>query len=103
MIEIKQSRKLHESGYRLMEVTYSDKDKPAEVINDEADVIHLGFGHMFSDIRIDITKKGVIRIFSDVFDIKPDKMWRGSDSVFRVTPKNKEIEDFIVENWRGER
>lgn len=38
IIEIKTSRKLHSSGYRMMEVSFND-----EILSSSSDVLHIGF------------------------------------------------------------
>ena len=90
MIEIKPSRKLHCSGYRLMQIKNIAKDNVNEVINETADVLHIGFEHSFDGINIDITKNGIIRIWSDNYDLIPNKYYRCSDSVFMLRPKKKD-------------
>jgi hypothetical protein len=85
MIEIKQSRKLHESGFRLMQIANSSNE--VEVINEAADVLHIGFKDWLDGLHLDITSKGVIRIWSNNFDLIPDKKFSGSDSIFMVVPK----------------
>ena len=85
MIEIKQSRKLHESGYRLMEIS-SD----GEVINSAADVLHINFSNLFDGLNLDIEKNGTIRIWSNVYDLKPDKLYCYSDSVFKIEKRGKQ-------------
>lgn len=85
MIEIKQSRRLHGSGYRLMEIS-SD----GEVINTHADVIHIHSGNMFDGLNIDITKNGIIRIWSHKFDLEPDRTYRYSDSFFKLIERGKQ-------------
>ena len=87
MIEIKQSRKLHDSGYRLMQITNSSKE--VEVINEAADVLHIGFNDFFDGLHLDITDKGVIRIWSNSFDLIPNKHFNLSDSIFMVVQKEK--------------
>lgn len=57
MIEIKQSRKLHSSGYRMMEVSFNN-----EILSSSSDVLHIGFKDWLDGLHIDITKKGIIRI-----------------------------------------
>ena len=79
MIEIKQSRKLHKSGYRLMEVSYND-----EILSSSADVVHIGFKDYFDGLHLDITKKGIIRIWSNDYELIPDKKFRYSDVVIRI-------------------
>lgn len=79
MIEIKQSRKLHESGYRLMEVSYND-----EILSSSADVIHIGFKDLFDGLHLDIDKKGIIRIWSNDYELIPDKKFKYSDVVIRI-------------------
>jgi hypothetical protein len=85
MIEIKQSRKLHESGFRLMQIASNSNE--VEVINEAADVLHIGFKDWLDGLHLDITSKGVIRIWSNNFDLIPDKKFSGSDSIFMVAPK----------------
>lgn len=85
MIEIKQKRKLHESGFRLMQIVNSSNE--VEVINEAADVLHIGFKDWLDGLHLDITSKGVIRIWSNNFDLIPDKKFSGSDSIFMVAPK----------------
>ena len=84
MIEIKQSRKLHESGYRLMEISYSDANNQTEIINHGADVLHIGFKNWLDGLHLDITKKGVIRIWSNDNKLIPERKYKYSDSVFMV-------------------
>ena len=85
MIEIKQSRKLHESGFRLMQIANSSNE--VEVINEAADVLNIGFKGWLDGLHLDITSKGVIRIWSNNFDLIPNKKFSGSDSIFMVAPK----------------
>ena len=84
MIEIKQSRKLHESGYRFMEVSYND-----EILSSSADVLHIGFKDLFDGLHLDITKKGIIRIWSDDYELIPDKKFTCSDVVIRIGNERK--------------
>ena len=81
MIEIKQSRKLHSSGYRLMEITDAETN---EIINASADVLHIGFSGWLDGLHLDITKKGIIRIWSNDYNLIPDKTFACSDSVFML-------------------
>lgn len=82
MIEIKQSRKLHESGYRLMEVSYND-----EILSSSADVVHIGFKDYFDGLHLDIDKKGIIRIWSWNYNLVPNKSFRHSDTVVMIGEK----------------
>lgn len=76
MIEIKQSRKLHPSGYRLMEISCNDK-----VLTHSADVLHIGFSNWLDGLHLDIDKKGVIRIWSRNFKLVGDEKFKCSDAV----------------------
>ena len=84
MIEIKQSRKLHDSGFRLMQIT---DDETNEVINTSADVLHIGLNNWLDGLHLDITKQGIIRIWSNNFKLEPQKQFSCSDSVFMIKRK----------------
>lgn len=86
MIEIKQSRKLHDSGFRLMQIT---DDETNEVINTSADVLHIGFKDWLDGLHLDITRQGIIRIWSNKYKLEPQKQFRCSDSVFMVVEKEE--------------
>ena len=58
-----------------------------EIINTSADVLHIGFGDWFDGIHLDIDRHGIIRIWSNNYDLKPQKEFSCSDSVFMVRPK----------------
>lgn len=60
MIEIKQSRKLHDSGYRLMNITNNGK-----IVSKCADVLHIGLNDWLDGLHLDITKDGTIRMWSN--------------------------------------
>ncbi len=82
MIEIKQSRKLHSSGYRMMEVSFNN-----EILSSSSDVLHIGFKNWLDGLHIDITKKGVIRIWSWDYNLIPNKNFKYSDTVVMIGEK----------------
>ncbi len=82
MIEIKTSRKLHPSGYRMMEVSFND-----EILSSSSDVLHIGFKDWFDGLHLDIDKKGVIRIWSWNYNLVPNKNFRYSDTVVMIGEK----------------
>jgi hypothetical protein len=86
MIEIKQSRKLHDSGYRLMEVKNIpyDKNDKEEIISSCADVIHIYFGNLLDGISLDITDQGIIRVVSNNYKLVPNKNFRCSEVFFKI-------------------
>ena len=86
MIEIKQSRKLHSSGYRTMQITDGETN---EVINEAADVLHIGFKDWLDGFHLDITKEGIIRIWHNKYKLKPLKQFSCSDSVFMLTNEER--------------
>ena len=89
MIEIEQRRKLHDSGYRLMTITYSNQKIADEVMSKGADVLHIGFNDWLDGIHLDITRKGIIRIWSNNYELEPVPQCGISDVFFMVKPKNK--------------
>ena len=82
IIEIKTSRKLHSSGYRMMEVSFND-----EILSSSSDVLHIGFKDWFDGLHLDIDKKGVIRIWSWNYKLVPVKSFRHSDTVVMIGEK----------------
>ena len=82
MIEIKTSRKLHSSGYRMMEVSFND-----EILSSSSDVLHIGFKDWLDGLHLDIDKKGVIRIWSWNYNLVPNKNFRCSDTVVMIGEK----------------
>lgn len=83
MIEIKQSRKLHSSGYRMMTIKGDDK-----VISECADVLRINFGNLFDGLNLDITKDGTIRIWSYKYDLVAQEHHHLSDVIFQLRDKN---------------
>ena len=79
MIEIKTSPKLHNSGYKMMEVAFNN-----EILSSSSDVLHIGFQDWLDGLHIDITKKGVIRIWSWNYNLVPAKNFKGSDTVVMI-------------------
>lgn len=82
MIEIKTSRKLHSSGYRMMEVSFND-----EILSSSSDVLHIGFKDWLDGLHLDIDKKGVIRIWSWNYNLVPNKNFQCSDTVVMIGEK----------------
>lgn len=86
MIEIKQSRKLHSSGFRTMQIT---DGQTGEVINEAADVLHIGLKDWLDGFHLDITKEGIIRIWHNKYKLKLLKRFSHSNSVFILTNEER--------------
>ena len=86
MIEIKQSRKLHDSGYRLLQIKDTEIN---EIINTSADVLHIGFNNWLDGIHLDIDRHGTIRIWSNNFKLTPCKEFSCSESVFMISERKE--------------
>lgn len=76
MIEIKQSRKLHDSGYRLMNITNN-----GETVSCCADVLHIGFKDWLDGLHLDIDRHGTIRIWSNRQEINTIPRFSSSDAI----------------------
>lgn len=55
-----------------------------EILSSSSDVLHIGFQDWLDGLHIDITKKGVIRIWSWDYNLVPAKNFRGSDTVVMI-------------------
>ena len=87
MIEIKQSRKLHSSGFRTMQITDAES---GDIINTSADVLHIGIGNWLDGVHLDITKQGIIRIWSNKYKLEPQRQYSHSDCVFMIKEETNE-------------
>lgn len=54
-----------------------------------ADVLHIGFKDWLDGLHLDITRQGIIRIWSNKYKLEPQKQFRCSDSVFMVVEKEE--------------
>lgn len=69
MLQIKPTRKLHDSGFRILKVFVDNEDdKPLSTI---CDVIDLSING--TKVRIDVDRSGYIRIWSDGNKIKTEE------------------------------
>lgn len=69
ILQIKPTRKLHDSGFRILKVFVDDEDdKP---LSQMCDVIDLSVNG--TKVRIDVDRSGYIRIWSDGHKIKTEE------------------------------
>lgn len=77
ILQIKPTRKLHESGFRILKVFVDEEyDKPLSKI---CDVINLDVNG--ASVRIDVDKSGYLRIWSSGYKIKTEEQQHDTVSV----------------------
>lgn len=89
VIEIRDTGELHDSGYRMMEITLNGKK-----LSTCSDVLHISPTDkeiaglpLFAYLSLDITENGTIRIFSPINDMAPDRLFNDCSScVVHLTP-----------------
>ena len=77
LLQIKPTRKLHDSGFRILEVFVDEDDKP---LSKMCDVIDLSVNG--TKVRIDVDRSGYIRIWSDGNKIKTEENQYSTVSVW---------------------
>ena len=84
---IKPTRRMHDSGYRIMEVGYHDGDENITVLGECSDHVFSEWDQKFS-VNIDLTKKGYIRLWSREGELRwKDENWVGSSAGLICVPK----------------